>query len=66
MSELYLNSLDASRLTGFPVHVLESLAAYNLVRIAVIDGALYYDAKDLLKVRAILNHFDVEVTPCQR
>ena len=62
MSELYLNSLDASRLTGFPVSVLESLAAYTLVRIAVIDGALYYDTKDLLKVRAILNHFDVKVT----
>jgi hypothetical protein len=62
MSELYLNSLDASRLTGFPVSVLESLAAYNLVRIAVIDGALYYYIKDLLKVRSILNHFDVKVT----
>jgi hypothetical protein len=62
MSELYLNSLDASRLTGFPESVLESLAAYTLVRIAVIDSALYYDTKDLLKVRAILNHFDVKVT----
>jgi hypothetical protein len=62
MSELYLNSLDASRLTGFPVHVLESLAAYDQVKVAVIDGALYYDTKDLLKVRAILNHFDVKVT----